>query len=117
MINKENSIQKLVKIFPDLDIANLKKLFASGRKFIWIKRKISPEQMQMVHELGEPGLRFGPREMRLYQNGRLAAHILGGVGYGKEGVSSAELVGSAGVELKFDDFLKSPSQIIYFELR
>ena len=106
MINKENSIQKLVKIFPDLDIANLKKLFASGRKFIWIKRKISPEQMQMVHELGEPGLRFGPREMRLYPNGRLAAHILGGVGYGKEGVSSAELVGSAGVELKFDDFLK-----------
>lgn len=106
MINKENSIQKLVKIFPDLDIANLKKLFASGRKFIWIKRKISPEQMQAVHELGEPGLRFGPREMRLYPNGRLAAHILGGVGYGKEGVSSAELVGSAGVELKFDDFLK-----------
>ena len=106
MINKENSIQKLVKIFPDLDIENLKKLFASGRKFIWIKRKISPEQMQAVHELGEPGLRFGPREMRLYPNGRLAAHILGGVGYGKEGVSSAELVGSAGVELKFDDFLK-----------
>ena len=34
MFNKENSIQKLVKIFPDLDIANLKKLFASGRKFI-----------------------------------------------------------------------------------
>ena len=106
MINKENSIQKLVKIFPDLDIENLKKLFASDRKFIWIKRKISPEQMQAVHELGEPGLRFGPREMRLYPNGRLAAHILGGVGYGKEGVSSAELVGSAGVELKFDDFLK-----------
>ena len=77
MINKENSIQKLVKIFPDLDIANLTKLFASGRKFIWIKRKISPEQMQAVHELGEPGLRLGPREMRLYPNGRLAAHILG----------------------------------------
>ena len=98
--------KKLIKIFPDLNAKKMLIDFTGQKTFLWVKDKLSPEQRQAVHEIGEPGLMYGPREMRLYPNGRLAAHILGGVGYGKEGVSSAELVGSAGVELKFDDFLK-----------
>ena len=106
MIDKQTAAKELVKIFPDLKLLNLINQFESAKKFIWIKRKISPEQMQAVHELGEPGLKFGPREMRLYPNGRLAAHVLGGVRYGRQSVHSAELVGSAGVELQFDKFLQ-----------
>lgn len=106
MINKNFAAGELAKIFPELKFEKLMKLLESDRKFVWIKRKISPEQMQAVHLLGEPGLRFGPREMRLYPNGRLASHVLGGVNFGKEGVNSAELVGIAGVELKFDQFLQ-----------
>ena len=106
MINKQTAAKELVKIFPDLKLLNLINQFEGTKKFIWIKRKISPEQMQAVHELGEPGLKFGPREMRLYPNGRLAAHVLGGVKYGRQSVHSAELVGSAGVELQFDKFLQ-----------
>ena len=79
MINKNFAAGELAKIFPELKFEKLLKLLESDRKFVWIKRKISPEQMQAVHELGEPGLRFGPREMRLYPNGRLASHVLGGV--------------------------------------
>ncbi|MDE2692886.1 MAG: penicillin-binding protein 2 [Paracoccaceae bacterium] len=106
MIDKQKAAKELVKIFPDLKLLNLINQFEGTKKFIWIKRKISPEQMQAVHELGEPGLKFGPREMRLYPNGRLAAHVLGGVRYGRQSVHSAELVGSAGVELQFDKFLQ-----------
>ena len=106
MIDKQKAAKELVKIFPDLKLLNLINQFEGTKKFIWIKRKISPEQMQAVHELGEPGLKFGPREMRLYPNGRLAAHVLGGVRYGRQSVRSAELVGSAGVELQFDKFLQ-----------
>ena len=106
MIDKQMAAKELVKIFPDLKLLNLINQFEGTKKFIWIKRKISPEQMQAVHELGEPGLKFGPREMRLYPNGRLAAHVLGGVRYGRQSVHSAELVGSAGVELQFDKFLQ-----------
>ena len=106
MIDKQMAAKELVKIFPDLKLLNLTSQFEGTKKFIWIKRKISPEQMQAVHELGEPGLKFGPREMRLYPNGRLAAHVLGGVRYGRQSVHSAELVGSAGVELQFDKFLQ-----------
>ena len=106
MIDKQKAAKELVKIFPDLKLLNLINQFEGTKKFIWIKRKISPEQKQAVHELGEPGLKFGPREMRLYPNGRLAAHVLGGVRYGRQSVHSAELVGSAGVELQFDKFLQ-----------
>ena len=106
MIDKQMAAKELVKIFPDLKLLNLINQFEGTKKFIWIKRKISPEQMQAVHELGEPGLKFGPREMRLYPNGRLAAHVLGAVRYGRQSVRSAELVGSAGVELQFDKFLQ-----------
>ena len=65
--------------------------------------------MQAVYDIGDPGLRFGPREMRLYSNGKLAAHVLGGASFGKEGVQAAELVGVAGVEKTFDTRLRDPN--------
>ncbi|MCF6315663.1 MAG: penicillin-binding protein 2 [Marinosulfonomonas sp.] len=109
MIDKARAAKELVEIFPDLDEATLVRQFTDSRKFIWIRKKISPEQMQMVHEIGDPGLLFGPREMRLYPNGKLAAHILGGVSFGREGVSSAEVIGTAGVEKEFDGYLRDPA--------
>jgi len=109
MIDPVGAAQKLAQIFPDLDAEQLKKDFTGSRKFLWIKRKISPEQMQQVHEIGDPGLLFGPREMRLYPNGALASHILGGAAFGREGVESAEVIGTAGVEKTFDGWLRDPA--------
>ena len=110
MIEPEKAADKLVEIFPDLDRDRLIRDFTGKRKFLWIKKKISPEQMQIVHELGEPGLLFGPREMRLYPNGKLAAHVLGGASFGREGVHAAEVIGVAGVEKHFDDRLRDPAR-------
>ncbi|MEO0751962.1 MAG: penicillin-binding protein 2 [Pseudomonadota bacterium] len=110
MIEPERAADALVKIFPDLERDRLVKDFTGKRKFLWIKRKISPEQKQAVHDIGEPGLLFGPREMRLYPNGALAAHILGGASFGEEGVNSAEVIGVAGVEKQFDARLRDPAR-------
>ncbi|MEI2807184.1 peptidoglycan D,D-transpeptidase FtsI family protein [Albidovulum sp.] len=109
MVDPVGSAMKLAAIFPDLDVARMKKDFTGTRKFIWLKKKISPEQMQRVHEIGDPGLLFGPREMRLYPNGAIAAHVLGGASFGREGVSSAEVVGTAGIEKTFDGWLRDPA--------
>ncbi len=109
MIDPINTATGLADIFPELDKDELIKDFTGDRKFLWIRRQISPEQMQAVHDLGSPGLLFGPREMRLYPNGPIAAHILGGASYGREGVASAEVIGVAGVERKFDAFLRDPA--------
>ncbi|MGB0799661.1 MAG: peptidoglycan D,D-transpeptidase FtsI family protein, partial [Planktomarina sp.] len=98
----------LAHIFPDIDAARMAARLEGPQKFLWIKRAISPEEKQAVHDIGDPGLLFGPREMRLYPNGQLAGHILGGARFGDEGTHSAEVVGVAGVEKAFDTFLRDP---------
>lgn len=110
MVDPVAAAKGLARVFPDLDEKELIEDFTGKRKFLWIKKKISPEQQQAVHDLGEPGLLFGPREMRLYPNGRLAAHILGGASFGKEGVHAAEVIGVAGVERYFDETLRDPAR-------
>lgn len=109
MVDAAHAARELAGIFPDLDAETLFADFTGDRRFLWIRRQISPEQMQAVHDIGEPGLLFGPREMRLYPNGSIAAHILGGATYGREGVSAAEVIGVAGIERYLDDVLRDPA--------
>lgn len=110
MVDPKGTAGKLAEIFPELDPQALERRFTDGRSFVWIRKVLSPEQMQRVHEIGDPGLLFGPREMRLYPNGSLAAHVLGGTSFGAEGVHSAEVIGTAGVEKALDARLRDPAQ-------
>ncbi|MFV2035363.1 MAG: peptidoglycan D,D-transpeptidase FtsI family protein, partial [Halocynthiibacter sp.] len=109
MVDKARAARELSAIFSEFDETELLKKFNSGRSFLWLRRKLAPEQIQAVYDIGEPGLLFGPREMRLYPNGRLASHILGGASFGREGVRRAEVIGVAGVEKRFDDYLRDPA--------
>jgi len=100
----------LAAIFDDLDEETLVRRFGSGSRFMWIRGSISPEQQQLVHDLGEPGLLFGPREMRLYPNGAVAAHVLGGARFGEQAVNAAEIIGVAGIEAELDEDLRDPAR-------
>ncbi len=111
MVDGERAAHELARIFPDLNAEALaRRLTDPGRRFLWIRPRLSPEQMQAVHDIGEPGLLFGPREMRLYPNGRLAAHVLGGAGFGTQGVTAAEIIGTAGIEHRMDALLRDPAR-------
>ena len=110
MIDPVRAARELAAMFPELNEDRLLRDFTGKRKFIWLRRKLSPEQKQAVHDIGEPGLLFGPREMRLYPNGRLAAHVLGGASFGVEDVSAAEVIGVAGIERMFDERLRDPAR-------
>lgn len=107
MIEPEHAATELARIFPELEKEKLLNAFTGKKKFLWVRKTLSPEQKQAVHDIGEPGLLFGPREMRLYPNGRLAAHVMGGTTFGREGVQAAEVVGVAGIERLFDKELRS----------
>lgn len=109
MIDPPRVARELAAIFPELDEATLLRRFTDGRSFMWVRKVLSPEQVQLVHEIGDPGLLFGPREMRLYPNGTLAAHVLGGASFGAEGVGSAEVIGTAGIEKAMDLRLRDPA--------
>lgn len=109
MVDIPYAVAELGKIFPDLDTDGLLKRMENGRKFIWIRKTLSPEQIQQVHDIGDPGLLFASRDMRVYPNGQMAAHVLGGARFGEEGVRAAEILGVAGVEKAFDDRLRDPA--------
>lgn len=110
MIDPPRVAKALAKLFPEMNAEDLERRFTDGRSFLWLRKKLSPEQMQAVHDIGDPGLLFGPRDMRLYPNGKLAAHILGGSSFGAEGVHSAEVIGTAGIERAMDARLRDPAQ-------
>ena len=110
IVQPKRAVKELVKIFPELNESRLLSELTSDKSFLWLKKKMSPEQQQAVHEIGEPGLLFGRREMRVYPNGSLASHILGGAGFDNESAVGADIVGRAGVEASFDNFLRDPSR-------
>ncbi len=110
LIDPARVATELARIFPELNAKDLLRRFTDGRSFLWVRKMLSPEQMQAVHDIGDPGVMFGPREMRLYPNGTLAAHVLGGATFGAEGVNSAEVIGTAGIEKAMDARLRDPVQ-------
>ena len=67
MVDPTRVATELARIFPDpdMDAKLLLARFTDGRSFVWVRKTLSPEQMQAVHDIGDPGLLFGPREMRL----------------------------------------------------
>lgn len=112
LIDPARAARELARIFPDIDADQMAARFTDPeRRFIWIRPRLSPEQQQAVHDIGEPGLLLGPREMRVYPNGRMAAHVLGGARVGQQGVNAAEVLGAAGAELYFDAELRDPDRI------
>lgn len=89
--------RKLVTVLPSLSIADVEEKLASNRKFIWLKRKLTPRQQWQVNAIGEPAFQFQREEERIYPQGRLAAHALGYVDVDGNGLG--------GVEHFFDDRL------------
>ncbi|MYI90427.1 MAG: penicillin-binding protein 2, partial [Rhodobacteraceae bacterium] len=84
-----------------------KQRLLSDKNFVWIHKRISPDQSQQVNKITIKGIYTGEREVRVYPNGRLAAHVLGGTTFGEEHVNKAEIVGVAGVEKYFNDLLNN----------
>lgn len=91
-------------------VAEVLASFASPKKFVWVQRPITPRQKAAIHDLGRPGLYFGPRDVRIYPAGRPTAHLVGAVRAAEEGVSFARYAGVAGVEQVMDARLRDPER-------
>ena len=73
----------------------------SGKRFVFVKRRLPPAVAQAVRELHEPALGFLEESLRLYPNRELAAHVVGfegGEGKGLGGIEQAWDVHLAGQE-------------------
>lgn len=91
IIDKDEAVERLRQIFPDLNGSELRRAFAErGRRFEWIRRGLSPRTAQRVFELGLPGLEFRSELKRTYPLGRLAGHVIGTVNIDNRGLTGIE---------------------------
>jgi cell division protein FtsI (penicillin-binding protein 3) len=70
--------------------AKLAERLRSEKRFLWVKRKVSPGEADCVRELGLPEVNFLPEARRFYPKRGVAAHVLGFVGMDNEGMSGVE---------------------------
>ena len=104
MLDVNDAIFKLKKVLPEIDSKKLKsKLSNKNRRFVWIKRNLSPKQAYQINALGVPGFAFKQEFFRTYPNGNLAAHILGYINRNGNGV--------VGVEKVYDQQLKNGEDV------
>ncbi len=86
LINKEKLLISLKLIFPD---KNFEKEI-NGKKFFYVKKKISPAKLEKIKLLGEKSFKEEENITRVYPNGNLFSHILGQIDTDNNGVSGIE---------------------------
>jgi len=78
---------------------------SSGKRFVWVKRKLAPEQADHVRTLDIEGIGFVPESKRFDPKSELAGHVLGYVGLDNQGL--------AGLEYQYDRELRgTPGRVL-----
>ncbi|KWT64299.1 Cell division protein FtsI [Peptidoglycan synthetase] [Hyphomicrobium sulfonivorans] len=91
VIDRDEVIEKLGAVFTDIDRTALRRdLSDRNRRFVWLRRGLSPRVAQQVHNLGLPGLDFRRELRRAYPAGNIAGHTIGYVNIDNKGVAGIE---------------------------
>ena len=88
--NPETLAAALAETLPDVKYKSLLKKLKSGKKFVYVKRNLIPRELYEANRLGFPQLNFEIKEMRIYPQGSLFAHVLGSTDIDNNGISGAE---------------------------
>ena len=77
-------------VFPQLEQEDLIDKLASTKRFVWIKRRMTPQQKQEIWALGQPGLEFEEETKRVYPMGQVAGHMIGAINGEGRGIDGLE---------------------------
>ena len=103
LMDPRDAATKLARIL-GLDRKDLAQKLGQKRFFAWVKRKVTPEEVEAVKALALPGMGFTREPRRFYPNRMLAATVMGH--------SGADGVGLEGVEKAFDKALRGQSSSV-----
>lgn len=98
VLDAEEAAFRLSTVLPDVNPAETAAKLSSDRRFVWLKRNLTPREQQEVNSLGIPGLHFQDEWKRIYPQGPLTAHAVGFTDVDDHGI--------AGIERSFDDVLR-----------
>ena len=91
----------------DLSESKVYDTITKNRSFMWVKRKVSFEQAELIKKADLPGIRTVEESQRFYPKGTLASHLLGFAGIDNQGLE--------GIEVMYDKQLKGSSGRIVVE--
>ena len=103
VLDVNQTILKLKKIFPKLKREKLLQKLNSNKKHVQILREISPRDHVSLLKLGIEALKIESSKKRIYPNHSLASHVLGNTNIDGKGI--------AGIEKKFDKVLANGEDI------
>ena len=104
MIDFDEAAEKTCSVFKDIEKGKFLRRLKKAKKFLWVKRNLSPTQEQEILNQGIPGFHFLKTEKRVYPDKNLLSHVIGGTDIDNNGI--------AGIEKVFDEALKSSTQPI-----
>ncbi len=108
MIDTDDAARRLKAAVPRLDEEQLRARLGGDKAFAYLARQITPREQLAINNLGIPGIYFEPTERRRYPQGRMAAHVVGGVDVDAKGI--------AGVERFFDGRLRESAEPLRLSL-
>ncbi|WP_207476869.1 peptidoglycan D,D-transpeptidase FtsI family protein [Arenibaculum pallidiluteum] len=108
VINPVEAAEKLTAALTDLDYGDVLQKLKADKRFVWIKRNLSPRESYIVNRLGIPGVAFQREERRVYPQGSLAAHVVGFTGVDNNGLM--------GIEQSFDKELRGSTEAVNLSL-
>jgi cell division protein FtsI (penicillin-binding protein 3) len=103
VLDVNQTILKLKKIFPKLNREKLLQKLTSNKKHVNLLREISPRNHVSLLKLGIEALKIESSKKRIYPNHSLASHVLGSTDIDGKGI--------AGIEKTFDKVLSNGKDI------
>ena len=110
--NCEYTISLILEKILSIPKSKISRKLLKNKKFVWIKRNISPREHQEIINLGKIGLRTSIGNKRIYSQGKITSHVVGytnidGVGLGgvEKGLES-QLANGKDIYLSIDSRLQ-----------
>ena len=90
IIDKDEAVELITAVLPEVDAKELRERLSSKKGFVWVKRQVTPKEQQEIFHLGLPGVGFVPENKRVYPNGPIGAHVIGFVDKDNIGIAGME---------------------------
>src|SRR5271170_7914641 len=90
IIDKDEAVELITAVLPDVDAKELRERLSSKKGFVWVKRQVTPKEQQEIFHLGLPGVGFVPENKRVYPNGPIGAPVIGFVDKDNIGIAGME---------------------------
>jgi len=91
MVRDKTRTAALIARALDLDRRDILKKLQSSRSFVWIKRKVTPEEIKRVRELNLTGIELTKESRRYYPCMETGAHVIGFASQDNKGIEGIEL--------------------------